>query len=136
VNQQINGCKLLLLTSSDLTALNISKVGHQEIILEAVEVLKQLHYNFTSETLQTITLKLACRARSLYNSLRYSAANQAAKDAQAAAAAAAAEAAAAAKQSLKDSKHKRKKEKGKKSKDKDHEQDQNKVGFWLVLEFG
>ncbi|KAI2802021.1 Sterile alpha motif [Blomia tropicalis] len=57
VNKNVNGCQLLLLTANDLIDLNIHKTGHQEVILEAVELLKQLHYSFTSETLQTIALQ-------------------------------------------------------------------------------
>lgn len=76
VNNQINGCRLLLLTAQDLVNLNITKVGHQEIILEAVELLRNLHYNLTSETLQTISLRLACRSRALFNQLKKSAAEK------------------------------------------------------------
>lgn len=50
--------------------LNVRKVGHQEIILEGVDLLKHLHYDFASETLQTQALRLGCRARSLYNQLK------------------------------------------------------------------
>lgn len=32
--------------------------------------MKQLHYNFSSETLQSLALKLGCKARSLFNQLR------------------------------------------------------------------
>lgn len=76
VNNQINGCRLLLLTAQDLVNLNITKVGHQEIILEAVELLRNLHYNLASETLQTISLRLACRSRALFNQLKKSAAEK------------------------------------------------------------
>lgn len=78
VNNQINGCRLLLLTPHDLDKLNIFKVGHQEIILESVELLRQLHYNFGSETLQTIALRLACKSRALFNQLKQAAAAAAA----------------------------------------------------------
>ncbi|OTF83974.1 hypothetical protein BLA29_006496, partial [Euroglyphus maynei] len=73
VNNQINGCRLLLLSAQDLLNLNIHKIGHQEIILEAVELLRNLHYNITSETLQTIALRLACKSRALFNQLKKSA---------------------------------------------------------------
>lgn len=78
VNKQINGCRLLLLTPHDLDNLNIFKIGHQEIILEAVELLRQLHYNFGSEILQTIALRLACKSRALFNQLKHAAAAAAA----------------------------------------------------------
>lgn len=66
----MNGCRLLLLTSDDLDKLYIKKIGHQEIILDSVDLLKHLHYNSTSENLQTLALKLGCKSRSLYNHLR------------------------------------------------------------------
>ena len=71
VNNHVNGCKLLLLTTDDLENLNVRKIGHQEIILEGVDQLKHLHYDFASETLQTQALRLGCKARSLYNQLKY-----------------------------------------------------------------
>ncbi|RWS28732.1 uncharacterized protein B4U80_06826 [Leptotrombidium deliense] len=70
INNNINGCRLLLLSSDDLEKLNVKKIGHQEIILDGVDLLKQLHYNFTSETLQSLALRLGCKSRSLYNQLK------------------------------------------------------------------
>lgn len=69
-NNNINGCRLLLLSCDDLENLNVTKIGHQEIILDAVDLLKQLHYNFCTETLQTLALKLGCKARSLISQLK------------------------------------------------------------------
>ncbi|XP_067128272.1 uncharacterized protein [Centruroides vittatus] len=70
LNNDIDGQHLLILTPDDLTNLHITKVGHQELILEAINLLRLLHYNLTSENLQCLALKLACKARSLYNELR------------------------------------------------------------------
>ena len=42
LNANIDGRKLLLLTHSDLERLNILKLGHQELILEAVDLLRNL----------------------------------------------------------------------------------------------
>ncbi|XP_054163754.1 connector enhancer of kinase suppressor of ras 3-like [Oppia nitens] len=69
LNNNINGCKLLLLSCEDLNKLNVKKVGHQELILDAVDLLKHLHYNFGSETLQSLALRLGCKSRGLYNQL-------------------------------------------------------------------
>lgn len=69
-NNQINGCRLLLLSSDDLVKLNVTKIGHQEIILDGVDLLKHLHYNFNSETLKSLALRLGCKSRSLYNQLK------------------------------------------------------------------
>ena len=71
LNNNINGCRLLLLSCDDLNHLNVCKVGHQELILDAVDLLKHLHYNFGSETLQSLALRLGCKARSLYNQLKH-----------------------------------------------------------------
>ena len=68
-NNQILGSRLLHLTVSDLIKLNVEKLGHQEIILEGLEKLKNLHYNLSTENLQFIALKLSCKARSLYNEI-------------------------------------------------------------------
>ena len=70
LNNQINGCRLLLLSPDDLVKLNVTKIGHQEIILDGVDLLKHLHYNFNSETLQSLALRLGCKSRSLYNQLK------------------------------------------------------------------
>ncbi|KAG1689935.1 Connector enhancer of kinase suppressor of ras 3 [Nymphon striatum] len=71
-NNEINGRHLLLITAADLYNLNVTKVGHQELILEAVDLIRQLNYNVKSENLQNLSLKLGCRARSLYNELKQS----------------------------------------------------------------
>lgn len=71
LNNSINGCRLLLLSYDDLNNLNVTKIGHQELILEAVELLKHLHYALGSETLQSLALRLGCKARSLYNQLKH-----------------------------------------------------------------
>lgn len=70
MNNQINGCRLLLLSPIDLVKLNVTKIGHQEIILDGVDLLKHLHYNFNSETLQSLALRLGCKSRKLYNQLK------------------------------------------------------------------
>jgi hypothetical protein len=99
LNNNVNGCRLLLLTADDLENLKVLKKGHQEIILEGVDLLKQLHYNFSTETLQSQALRLGCKSRSLFNQLKQDEEVNAA-----AAAAAAAEAQAAALTSGKSSK--------------------------------
>ncbi|GFT96450.1 connector enhancer of kinase suppressor of ras 2 [Trichonephila clavipes] len=42
LNNKIDGCHLLNLTADDLEDLHIFKIGHQLLILEAVELLRQL----------------------------------------------------------------------------------------------
>ena len=44
LNEGIDGRKLLLMTHADLEKLNVVKLGHQELILEAIDLLR----NFVS----------------------------------------------------------------------------------------
>ena len=53
----------------DLYKLHVEKLGHQEIILESLELLRNFHYNLDQENLQYISLRLSCKARSLYNEM-------------------------------------------------------------------
>ncbi|XP_041352032.1 connector enhancer of kinase suppressor of ras 2-like isoform X2 [Gigantopelta aegis] len=67
VNHDIDGKRLLMLTHSDLEKLNIKKLGHQELILEAVDILRAIRYGYETENLQHLALQLGCKARSLHN---------------------------------------------------------------------
>ena len=70
----------------DLYKLHVEKLGHQEIILESLELLRNFHYNLdqvqsdvffwrnsyetcVQENLQYICLRLSCKARSLFNEM-------------------------------------------------------------------
>lgn len=70
VNNYIDGCKLLTLTPDILENLNVKKIGHQEIILEGVDLLKVLHYELMNDTLVQQSLRVGCRSRSLFNQLK------------------------------------------------------------------
>ncbi|XP_022667440.1 uncharacterized protein LOC111266672 [Varroa jacobsoni] len=70
LNNRIDGHHLLTLGPDDLGKLNITKIGHQELILEAVNHLRQLHYNLITENLQSLALKVGCHARSLHNEIQ------------------------------------------------------------------
>ncbi|XP_021380068.1 uncharacterized protein LOC110467307 isoform X2 [Mizuhopecten yessoensis] len=70
LNSGIDGKKLMLLTPFDLEKISIMKVGHQELILEAVDLLKSLRYGYETETLQHLALQLGCKARSLHNEIQ------------------------------------------------------------------
>ena len=59
-----------MLNPDDLEKMNVIKIGHQELILDAIDLLRYLHYGFSTETLQTLVLRLGCKSRSLYNHLR------------------------------------------------------------------
>ena len=45
------------------------KVGHQELILEAVEQLRNFHYELVRENLQLLAMRLSCQAHSLHSEL-------------------------------------------------------------------
>ena len=65
----MNGQQLLNLRPEDLEQLGVLKLGHQEIILEAVEYLRNFHYELDRENLQLLALHLSCQAHSLRNEL-------------------------------------------------------------------
>ncbi|OAD58012.1 Connector enhancer of kinase suppressor of ras 3, partial [Eufriesea mexicana] len=68
-NHGVNGQQLLSLRPEDLEHLGVLKLGHQEIILEAVEYLRNFHYELDRENLQLLALRLSCQAHSLQNEL-------------------------------------------------------------------
>jgi len=49
--------------------LGVIKLGHQEIILEAIEYLRSFHYELNNENLQLLALRLSSQAHSLYKEL-------------------------------------------------------------------
>ncbi|KAK9870665.1 hypothetical protein WA026_008227 [Henosepilachna vigintioctopunctata] len=69
LNNGVTGGQLLNLRADDLEHLGVRILGHQEIILEAVEHLRHFHYELDKENLQTLALKLSCVANSLYREL-------------------------------------------------------------------
>ena len=58
LNNNVTGRGLLNITVDDLYKLQVEKVGHQEIILEALEHLRNLRHNLDSENLQVWPLML------------------------------------------------------------------------------
>ncbi|ESP03131.1 hypothetical protein LOTGIDRAFT_237832 [Lottia gigantea] len=69
-NNNIDGRRLLMLTHSDLEKLHVTKLGHQELILEAVDLLRSLRYGHDTENLQHLALQLGCKARSIHNEVQ------------------------------------------------------------------
>uniref|UniRef100_A0A674PKC1 Connector enhancer of kinase suppressor of Ras 1 n=1 Tax=Takifugu rubripes TaxID=31033 RepID=A0A674PKC1_TAKRU len=61
----LTGMDLLQLTSKDLENLGVNKIGHQELILEAVEKLCFLMYGIGGESLRSVTEKLRAVSQSL-----------------------------------------------------------------------
>ncbi|XP_066981931.1 mucin-12 isoform X2 [Macrobrachium rosenbergii] len=70
VNNQVDGKRLLQLTPDELPSLDVTKIGHQEIILQGVELLRNIHYQLYQENVQFLALRLSSKARSIYNELR------------------------------------------------------------------
>ncbi|XP_060919709.1 connector enhancer of kinase suppressor of ras 1 isoform X2 [Labrus mixtus] len=62
---RLSGMDLLQLTSKDLEKLGVYKIGHQELILEAVEKLCSLTYGMGGENLRGLTEKLRAVAHTL-----------------------------------------------------------------------
>lgn len=63
------GRDLLLLNPEQLKDLGVGRVKYQELILEAIEELKFHCQDLTSDTIQILLLRLACKSRSLQNQL-------------------------------------------------------------------
>ncbi|KAK5857530.1 hypothetical protein PBY51_010770 [Eleginops maclovinus] len=61
----LSGLDLLQLTCQDLENLGLHKIGHQELILEAVEKLCSLTYGMGGENLRSLTEKLRAVAHTL-----------------------------------------------------------------------
>jgi len=69
LEQEINGHRLLDITIEELHLFRIEKLGHQEIFMGAIDLLREFHYNLDRENLQFLAMKLGCKARSLFNEL-------------------------------------------------------------------
>ncbi|XP_018104925.1 connector enhancer of kinase suppressor of ras 1 isoform X2 [Xenopus laevis] len=63
----VTGKDLLCLSSQQLDALGVRCIGHQEIILEAVEQLRALHFKLHAENLRSLTEKLYGLSQSLWS---------------------------------------------------------------------
>ncbi|XP_031751525.1 connector enhancer of kinase suppressor of ras 1 isoform X1 [Xenopus tropicalis] len=63
----VTGKDLLCLSSQQLDALGVRCIGHQEIILEAIEQLCALHYELHAENLRSLTEKLYGVSQSLWS---------------------------------------------------------------------
>ncbi|XP_025099133.1 connector enhancer of kinase suppressor of ras 2-like [Pomacea canaliculata] len=66
----VDGKKLMMLNHADLEKLGIRKLGHQELVLEAVDLLRSFRYTYDTENLQSLALQLGCKSRSLLNEIQ------------------------------------------------------------------
>ncbi|KAL2095169.1 hypothetical protein ACEWY4_009888 [Coilia grayii] len=65
--ERINGEQLLHITHQELEELGVTRIGHQELILEAVDLLCALNYGLETENLRTLSHKLNASAKNLQN---------------------------------------------------------------------
>ncbi|XP_038150464.1 connector enhancer of kinase suppressor of ras 2-like isoform X6 [Cyprinodon tularosa] len=65
--EKVGGDQLLRITHQELEDLGVSRIGHQELILEAVDLLCALNYGLETENLKTLSHKLSASAKNLQN---------------------------------------------------------------------
>ncbi|KAM8835317.1 connector enhancer of kinase suppressor of ras 2-like isoform 2-T2 [Synchiropus picturatus] len=65
--EKVEGDQLLRITHQELEDLGVSRIGHQELILEAVDLLCALNYGLETENLKTLSHKLNASAKNLQN---------------------------------------------------------------------
>ncbi|XP_064413315.1 connector enhancer of kinase suppressor of ras 2 isoform X2 [Latimeria chalumnae] len=65
--EKIGGDQLLRITHQELEELGVTRIGHQELILEAVDLLCALNYGLETENLKTLSHKLNASAKNLQN---------------------------------------------------------------------
>ncbi|XP_069495628.1 connector enhancer of kinase suppressor of ras 2 [Ambystoma mexicanum] len=65
--EKIGGDQLLRITHQELEELGVTRIGHQELILEAVDLLCALNYGLETENLKTLSHKLNSSAKNLQN---------------------------------------------------------------------
>ncbi|XP_037046190.1 uncharacterized protein LOC119081403 isoform X1 [Bradysia coprophila] len=70
-NNEVRGQQLLNIRPYELEQLSMHSIGHQEIVLEAVEHLRNFHYHLDKENLQFLALQVATTAQCLNNQLAH-----------------------------------------------------------------
>ncbi|KFP20469.1 Connector enhancer of kinase suppressor of ras 3, partial [Egretta garzetta] len=65
--EKINGEQLLQISHQDLEDLGISRIGHQELVLEAVDLLCALNYGLETDNMKNLVLKLRASSNNLQN---------------------------------------------------------------------
>lgn len=70
-NNEIKGQALLSIRPYELNELGMHRIGHQEIVLEGVEQLRNFNYNMQQENLQFLALQVASTATNLHKLLYY-----------------------------------------------------------------
>ncbi|XP_063773786.1 connector enhancer of kinase suppressor of ras 3 [Pseudophryne corroboree] len=65
--EKINGEQLLQISHQDLEELGVTRIGHQELVLEAVDLLCALNYGLETDNMKNIVLKLRSASNNLQN---------------------------------------------------------------------
>ncbi|KAM3861125.1 connector enhancer of kinase suppressor of ras 3-like [Diretmus argenteus] len=65
--QQVDGEKLLRMSHQELLSLGVSRVGHQELVLEAVDLLCALNHGVESDNLKTLVGRMRAAFNNLHN---------------------------------------------------------------------
>nr|XP_033792292.1 connector enhancer of kinase suppressor of ras 3 isoform X1 [Geotrypetes seraphini] len=64
--EKINGEQLLKISNQDLEELGIIRIGHQELVLEAVDLLCALNYGLETDNMKKLVLKLRASSSNLW----------------------------------------------------------------------
>ncbi|KAM9234576.1 connector enhancer of kinase suppressor of ras 3 isoform 2-T2 [Dugong dugon] len=65
--EKINGEQLLQISHQDLEELGVTRIGHQELVLEAVDLLCALNYGLETDNMKNLVLKLRASSHNLQN---------------------------------------------------------------------
>ncbi|XP_076847174.1 connector enhancer of kinase suppressor of ras 2 isoform X2 [Brachyhypopomus gauderio] len=65
--ERVSGDQLLHITHQELEELGVTRIGHQELILEAVDLLCALNFGLETESLRSLSHKLNASAKNLQN---------------------------------------------------------------------
>uniref|UniRef100_A0AAY4C3J6 Connector enhancer of kinase suppressor of ras 3 n=1 Tax=Denticeps clupeoides TaxID=299321 RepID=A0AAY4C3J6_9TELE len=65
--EKIDGEQLLKISHQDLEELKVSRIGHQELILEAVDLLCAINYGVETDNLKTLVGRMRAATKNLHN---------------------------------------------------------------------
>ncbi|XP_062378699.1 connector enhancer of kinase suppressor of ras 3-like isoform X2 [Sardina pilchardus] len=64
--EKINGEQLLKISHQDLEELGVSRIGHQELVLEAVDLLCALNYGVETDNLKNLVVRMRAASNNLH----------------------------------------------------------------------
>ncbi|KAK6490175.1 connector enhancer of kinase suppressor of ras 3-like isoform X1 [Huso huso] len=67
--EKINGEQLLKISHQDLEELGVARIGHQELVLESVDLLCALNYGLETDNLKSLVVKMRASIGNLQNSI-------------------------------------------------------------------